>query len=100
VAGNEGKRDLSTARADIRCANEREVLSEEVTAEGRVAAGKFPTIEINGTFYSLQSVKSFEQWCAEGPDDFVFSVKGSRFITHILRLWDVRAPTATCRRDG
>jgi uncharacterized protein YecE (DUF72 family) len=64
------------------------------------AAEHFPTIEINGTFYSLQSVRSFEQWCVETPEDFVFAVKGSRFITHILRLRDVRQPLATFFAQG
>jgi len=50
------------------------------------AAEKFCTIEINGTFYSLQAPESFRRWAAETPDDFVFGVKGSRFLTHMLRL--------------
>nr|WP_251106492.1 DUF72 domain-containing protein [Alloacidobacterium dinghuense] len=43
--------------------------------ELRFAAGKFPSIEINGTFYSLQRPASFARWAAETPDDFVFSSK-------------------------
>ena len=54
--------------------------------ELRYAAEKFSTIEINGTFYSLQAPESFRRWAAETPDDFVFGVKGSRFLTHMLRL--------------
>ena len=50
------------------------------------AAGQFPTIEINGTFYSLQRPSSYDTWASQTPGDFVFSVKGSRFITHIRRL--------------
>jgi uncharacterized protein YecE (DUF72 family) len=38
----------------------------------------FRSIEINGTFYSLQTPDSFERWAAETPDDFVFSVKAAR----------------------
>lgn len=68
--------------------------------ELRYAAEKFPTIEINGTFYSLQSAESFEKWCAETPEDFVFAAKGSRYITHILRLRDVRQPLATFFAQG
>ena len=68
--------------------------------ELRYAAEKFSTIEINGTFYSLQSVRSFQQWRAETPDDFVFAVKGSRYITHILRLRDVDTPLATFFAQG
>ena len=39
-------------------------------------------IEINGTFYRLQTAASYKRWHDETPDDFVFSLKGSRFITH------------------
>lgn len=52
------------------------------------------TIEINGTFYSLQRPHNFERWAAETPNDFVFSVKAPRYITHILRLRDIDAPIA------
>lgn len=48
----------------------------------------FSSIEINGTFYSLQRPESFARWAEETPEDFVFSVKGSRFITHIRQLRD------------
>src|SRR6266566_864417 len=64
------------------------------------AAGKFSTIEINGTFYSLQAVDSFVRWAAETPEDFVFAVKGPRFLTHILRLRDVETPLATFFASG
>jgi uncharacterized protein YecE (DUF72 family) len=50
------------------------------------AAQAFSTIEINGTFYSLQRPESFAQWHDETPEDFVFAVKGSRYITHMLKL--------------
>lgn len=50
------------------------------------AAKAFSTIEINGTFYSLQRPESFAQWHDETPDDFVFAIKGSRYITHMLKL--------------
>ena len=46
------------------------------------------SIEINGSFYSLQRPESYARWAEETPDDFVFSIKGSRFITHIQRLRD------------
>ncbi len=64
------------------------------------AATAFPSIEINGTFYSLQRPHNFETWAAETPDDFVFSVKGPRFITHIKRLKNVRAPLANFLASG
>ena len=50
------------------------------------AASLFPSIEINGTFYSLQRPSSFKTWAEQTPDDFVFAIKGSRFITHMLKL--------------
>ena len=40
------------------------------------------TLEINGTYYSLQSAKSFATWRDAAPPDFVFTVKGSRFVTN------------------
>ncbi|MBB5958312.1 uncharacterized protein YecE (DUF72 family) [Saccharothrix tamanrassetensis] len=46
------------------------------------------SVEINGTFYALQRPSSFQAWSAQTPDDFVFAVKGSRFITHMKRLRD------------
>ena len=53
------------------------------------ASRVFDSIEINGTFYSLQRPTSFEQWAAETPDDFIFSLKGGRFITHMRKLREV-----------
>ncbi|MBK8209746.1 MAG: DUF72 domain-containing protein [Rhodospirillales bacterium] len=64
------------------------------------AADRLRTIEINGTFYSLQRPHSFERWAAETPNDFVFSVKAPRYITHILRLRDVDAPLANFLASG
>jgi len=52
------------------------------------ASRTFSSIEINGTFYRLQRPEFFEAWAAETPDDFVFALKGSRFITHMKRLKD------------
>ncbi|MDP9147003.1 MAG: DUF72 domain-containing protein, partial [Acidobacteriota bacterium] len=64
------------------------------------ASNTFNSIEINGTFYSLQRPSSFERWAAETPDEFVFSVKAPRFITHILRLKDAKAPVANFLASG
>ncbi len=50
------------------------------------AASIFNSIEINGTFYGLQRPHCFGQWWNATPDDFVFAVKASRYITHMLRL--------------
>src|SRR4051812_8190014 len=61
-------------------------------AELSFAGAAFRTIEINGTHYKLQKPEFFERWAAETPDDFVFAVKGHRFITHLKRLKDVEEP--------
>lgn len=53
------------------------------------------SIEINGSHYSLQRASSFRRWREATPDDFVFSVKGPRFLTHMLRLEGERMATAT-----
>ena len=51
------------------------------------ASRRFSSVELNGTFYSLKSPAVFERWVSEVPDrDFVFAVKGGRFITHNLKL--------------
>ncbi|WP_213803838.1 DUF72 domain-containing protein [Granulicella sp. dw_53] len=64
------------------------------------ASRQFETIEINGTFYSLQHLKSFQQWARETPDDFVFSLKGSRYITHMLKLRGIEAALANYFGSG
>jgi uncharacterized protein YecE (DUF72 family) len=50
------------------------------------AAQRFATIELNGSFYSLQRPEYYARWFAEVPARFLFAVKGSRYITHMLRL--------------
>ncbi len=64
------------------------------------AARQVNSIEINGTFYSLQRASSFRRWREATPPGFVFSVKGPRFITHIKRLADVRVPLANFFASG
>ncbi|MDP9044165.1 MAG: DUF72 domain-containing protein [Pseudomonadota bacterium] len=64
------------------------------------ASRMLPTIEINGSFYSLQKPSSYQAWFDETPDDFVFAVKGPRYITHMRRLKDVRAPLANFLASG
>src|SRR6201996_8457500 len=64
------------------------------------ASRKFDSIELNGSFYSLQRPESFSQWHAETPEDFIFSVKGSRYITHMLRLRNVEGPLANFFAQG
>src|ERR1700761_3907412 len=56
------------------------------------AANAFSSVEINGTFYSLQRPASFQQWASQTPKHFIFALKGGRFITHMKKL--VGAETA------
>jgi len=58
------------------------------------------TIEINGTFYSLQRPEHFAAWRDATPDGFVFAVKGGRFITHIKRLEGVESALANFFASG
>ena len=64
------------------------------------AASKFPSVEINGTFYGLQRPQSFAHWYESTPEDFVFAVKGSRYITHMKRLREVEIPLANFLASG
>jgi|SRR5579884_176725 len=64
------------------------------------ASRQFNSIEINGSFYSLQRPSSYQTWYEQTPDDFVFSVKGGRFITHMKKLKDVRVPLANFFASG
>ena len=64
------------------------------------ASRVFSTIEINGSFYALQSPQSYAAWYADTPADFVFAVKGPRFITHMKRLREVRRPLANFLASG
>jgi uncharacterized protein YecE (DUF72 family) len=64
------------------------------------ASRTFTSIEINGSFYSLQRPESFQAWRAQTPDDFVFAVKGGRFITHMKKLRGVETPLANFFASG
>ncbi|QCR21446.1 DUF72 domain-containing protein [Pontibacter sp. SGAir0037] len=48
----------------------------------------FSTVEINNSFYKLPSAETFVNWRASVPDNFLFAVKASRFITHMKKLKD------------
>ena len=52
-------------------------------------ASRFPTVELNNSFYRLPTPEMFDRWREATPDDFLFAVKASRYITHIKRLKDV-----------
>ena len=64
------------------------------------ASRVFPSIELNGSFYSLQRPENYATWYSETPSGFVFSVKAPRFITHIKRLRDISAPLANFFASG
>ncbi|WP_043815060.1 DUF72 domain-containing protein, partial [Rubrivivax gelatinosus] len=64
------------------------------------ASRQLPTIELNGSFYSLQTPSSYRAWHAATPEGFVFAVKGPRYITHLRRLKDVRVPLANFFASG
>jgi uncharacterized protein YecE (DUF72 family) len=64
------------------------------------AASLMTSIEINGSFYSLQRPESYQGWRERTPEDFVFAVKGGRFITHMKKLADVEAPLANFFASG
>ena len=57
-------------------------------------------VEVNGSFYSLQRPSSWQSWAAQVPEDFVFAVKGPRYVTHMKKLVDVEAPLATFFASG
>jgi uncharacterized protein YecE (DUF72 family) len=64
------------------------------------ASRTFNSIEINGSFYSLQRPSSYAERYRRTPENFVFSVKGPRFITHMKKLRDVHAPLANFFGSG
>ena len=64
------------------------------------ASNTFNSVEINGSFYSLQLPSSYHRWYSETPPNFLFSVKGPRFITHMKKLREVRTPLANFFASG
>ncbi|MFC7491923.1 MULTISPECIES: DUF72 domain-containing protein [unclassified Knoellia] len=64
------------------------------------AAERLGSVEINGSFYSLQRASSWSRWAASVPEDFVFSVKGPRFVTHMKKLRGVEVPLANFFASG
>ncbi len=64
------------------------------------ASRQVNSLEINGTFYSLQRPTSFTKWHDETPADFVFAIKGNQFITHVRRLKDVKEPLCNFMASG
>jgi uncharacterized protein YecE (DUF72 family) len=69
-------------------------------SELEYASSQVSSIEINGSFYSLQRPQNYESWYQATPEEFMFSVKGGRYITHIRRLKEVKAPLANFFASG
>ena len=81
----------------------RKVFYPEDLAQHRelqYASRQLPTIEINGTFYSLQRPEHFEAWHGDTPDGFTFAIKGSRYLTHMLKLREPLKPLANFFASG
>jgi uncharacterized protein YecE (DUF72 family) len=68
--------------------------------ELQFASRALPTIEVNGSFYGLQRPASYMHWYDDTPEDFVFSVKAHRYVTHILRLNNVETAIANFLASG
>ena len=63
-------------------------------------AERMTSVEVNGSFYALQRPTSYATWASQVPEDFVFAVKGGRFITHLKKLVDVGTPLANFFASG
>lgn len=57
-------------------------------------AARFPTVEVNYSFYRLPERAVFEGWRAQTPQGFLFAVKGSRYLTHMKKLTEPEEPLA------
>jgi uncharacterized protein YecE (DUF72 family) len=75
----------------------KEVRREQELA---YAASRLRAIEINSTFYGMQTPNTFGSWAEQVPMDFVFAVKGPRYITHMLRLQDPQVALANFLASG
>lgn len=80
----------------------RNFYPQDVTQDHELAyaSRQLRTIELNGSFYSLQSPKSYKTWYETTPGDFVFAVKGGRYITHTRRLKNCEAPLGSFFASG
>ncbi|HEX3593114.1 MAG TPA: DUF72 domain-containing protein [Pseudonocardiaceae bacterium] len=63
-------------------------------------AGRLGTVELNGSFYSLQRPASYRAWRDRTPESFVFAVKGHRYVTHLRRLRDPHVTVANFLASG
>lgn len=63
-------------------------------------ASRLPAVEVNGTFYSLTRPSVCDAWRSAVPSDFRFAIKGSRYLTHMLKLRNFRAALANFFASG
>jgi uncharacterized protein YecE (DUF72 family) len=63
-------------------------------------AGLLPSVEVNGTFYSLTRPAACDGWRRSVGPDFVFAIKGSRYVTHMLKLRNFDTPLANFFSSG
>jgi uncharacterized protein YecE (DUF72 family) len=87
-------------RVDIGCSGWSYAHWRDTVYGGRPArcwlelyAARFPTVEVNASFYRLPQRSTVAAWADQTPDDFQFSIKASRYLTHIRRLGGVREGT-------
>jgi uncharacterized protein YecE (DUF72 family) len=75
---------------------------EDMKAEDflRFYAERFHTVEINNSFYRLPEEKTFSGWNKSVPEGFIFSVKASRYITHMKKLKDPKEPVARFMKNA
>ena len=66
----------------------------------RYYASLFDTVEVNSTFYRLPKPAAVANWIADTPDDFVFAVKASRYLTHVKRLRELADGVAVLDRQA
>jgi uncharacterized protein YecE (DUF72 family) len=52
----------------------------------------FPTVEVNNTFYQLPDQDQVQNWIEQTPQNFIFSIKANRYITHMKNLKDAEEP--------
>src|SRR2546421_2542656 len=94
---------IRTGIAGWICSNWRETFYPKglpQKKELQYAAERLTAIEINGTFYSMKKPADFAKWSGEVPEEFVFTLKGPRFITHMKKLKDVEIATANFFASG
>ena len=68
--------------------------------ELQYASRAFNSIELNGSFYSLQWPTSYAQWAEQTPPGFVFAVKGGRYLSHMLKLRGIETALANFFASG